>query len=105
MFYTDSAGKKNYFYDGSGNILRSDLDEPMMQNISQITHGKYFQCDSRKKKKKVFSDISKTIPNIMETKVENKNMDITPFLLLICVIFLAIERSYLSYVMKKYRLL
>lgn len=105
LFYTDSNGQKNYFYDASGNILQSDLDEPMMKNISQITQGKYFQWDNRIELEKVFSDIEKTIPNVTENKVENKIIDMTPVLIVLCIIFLIIERLYLKYVMKKYWLI
>ena len=37
LSYTNSYGQKTYFYDGSGGILRSDLDEPMLRKLADIT--------------------------------------------------------------------
>lgn len=105
LFYTDSNGQKNYFYDASGAILQSDFDEPMMKKIAETTGGQYFHGDNRIQLEKVFSDIDKKLPNITEEKTEIKNIDITPLLIILLVLFLGLERIYLKYLMKKYRLL
>lgn len=105
LYYTDSNGQKSYFYDASGAILQSDLDEPMMKKIAETTGGQYFHGDNRIQLEKVFTDIEKKLPNITEEKTETKNMDITPFLILLLVFSLGLERIYLKYLMKKYGLL
>ena len=37
LFYTDSYGQKNFFYDEKGKVLQSDLDVPMLQKLADIT--------------------------------------------------------------------
>jgi Ca-activated chloride channel family protein len=104
LFYTDSYGQRNYFYDAGGAILQSDLDEPMMQKLAETTGGKYFHADDKIGLGQVFSDIAKTLSNTTEQKTEIKQTDLTPILIAIFLIFLIIERSYLGYIMRRYRL-
>lgn len=104
LFYTDTYGKKTYFYDEKGNKLQADLDEPMMQKIAETTHGQYFHADNRAALEKVFAEIEKKLPNTTEQKIEKKSINLTPFLLLIVLLILAIERGVLGYILKKYKL-
>jgi Ca-activated chloride channel family protein len=47
LSYTDSWGARQYFSDGSGGRLRSDLDEGMMRQLADITGGQYLHADDR----------------------------------------------------------
>ncbi len=105
LFYTDSYGQRNYFYDAGGAILQSDLDEPMMQKLAETTGGNYFHADDRVGLDQVFSEITKTLSNTTEQKTETHQSDLTPILVVLFVIFLIIERSYLGYIMRRYRLI
>ncbi len=105
LFYTDTYGKKTYFYNGSGGILQADLDEPMMMRIAETTGGKYFQADNRSALEEIFAGIDQKLPTLFETKTEENTTNLIPFLLLMLLAGLAIERAYLQYILRKYKLL
>ena len=105
LYYTDSYGQRNYFYDAGGSILQSDLDEPMMKKLAETTGGKYHRADDRVGLESVFSDIAKTLPTTTENKIEKKQDNITPVLIIVFIILLLIERAHLRYIRRKYRLL
>ena len=105
LFYTDSFGVKQYFSDGSGGRLRSDLDEPMMRILAEVTGGEYHHADDRIGLDRVFSRIAATLPSITESKTETKQSDLTPILLIVFAILFLIERAYLRYIIRKYRLI
>lgn len=104
LFYTDTYGKKVYFYDEKGNKLQADLDEPMMQNIAKTTHGEYFHAKDRTALEKIFTEIEKKLPNSTEEKIEKKTMNITPVLWMLLLLTMATERGCLLYIMRKYHL-
>ncbi len=104
LSYTDNYGQKTYFYDGNGGILKSDLDEPMLRKIADTTKWKYFHADDRVWLSTAFTDIAEKLPNQTKQKTEIQHLDLTPALIVIFVILLLIERAYLGYVMRKYRL-
>jgi Ca-activated chloride channel family protein len=105
LSYTDSYGTKQYFSDGSGGRLRSDLDEPTMRRLADITGGSYHHADDRIELTQIFSDIATTLPSATESKTETKQSDLTPILLIIFILLLFIERWYLGWVMRRYRLI
>ncbi len=105
LSYTDGWGTKQYFSDGSGGHLRSDLDEPMMRQLADITGGQYHHADDRIWLSQIFSDIRAQLPSNTESKTQTKQSDITPILLILFVILLLVERSYLRWVMRRYRLM
>jgi Ca-activated chloride channel homolog len=105
LSYTDSWGTKQYFSDGSGEHLRSDLDEPMMRQLADITGGQYHHADDRTWLSQIFSDIRAQLPSTTESKTQTKQSDLTPLLLILFVILLLVERSYLKWVMRRYRLI
>ena len=105
LFYTDSFKKKIYFYDEKGNKLKADLDEPMMQKITETTQGKYYHADNRVALENIFSEIDKKLPNIIIEKTEIKNIDLTPIFFVLLLVILAIERAILQYILRKYKLL
>ena len=47
LYYTDTYGQRTYFYDTSGRRLQSDLDEPMMRGLADITGGDYSYATDR----------------------------------------------------------
>lgn len=104
LFYTDSNGQKNYFYDASGIVLKSDFDEPMMRKIAEISHGQYFHWDNRVQLEKVFSDIDKNLPIQTEEKTELRSIDTTFIFILLFILCVGIDRLYLQFLMKKYQL-
>ncbi len=105
LFYTDSYGKKTYFYNDNGSKLQADLDEPMMQKIADTTDGKYFHANNRIALEAIFADIDKKLPNISEEKIEKRSTDLTITLLIAFLIIFITERAYLNYILKKYRLI
>ncbi len=105
LSYTDSYGQRQYFSDGIGGRLRSDLDETMMGNLAKQTGGQYFHADDRIGLASAFSDIAATLPSITESKTETKQSDLTPVLLILFVLLLIIERADLRYIIRKYRLM
>lgn len=104
LFYTDTNGKKVYFYSENGNKLQAELDEPMMQNIAKTTHGEYFHATNKIGLEKIFAEIEKKLPNLTEEKTEKTTMNIIPILLIIVLLTIASERVYLLYLIRKYRL-
>ncbi len=105
LFYTNTLWQKNYFYDGSGNILKSDLDEVLMQKIADITNGQYFHASSKNELEKVFANITKKLSPITEDIVSTKSIDLTPILILIFIILFFIERLFLGYIIRKYKII
>ncbi len=105
LSYTDSWGSKQYFSDGSGGHLRSDLDEPMMRQLADITGGQYFHAEDKIWLTQIFSDIRSELPSTTESKTETKQSDITPLLLILFMIWLTVERVYLRWIMQRYRLI
>ena len=77
----------------------------MMQKLAETTGGNYFHADDRVGLDQVFSEITKTLSNTTEQKTETHQSDLTPILVVLFVIFLIIERSYLGYIMRRYRLI
>lgn len=104
LFYTDNSGKKTYFYNENGSKLQADLDEPMMKKIAETTNWQYFHADNRGILEEIFTKIWKTLPNTIEENNEKKSINLTPFLLMILILSLSVERYYISYILKKYKL-
>ncbi len=82
LSYTDNSGMKQYFSDGSGGHLRSDLDEPMMRELARATRGEYFHADDRLGLQTIFGRIDAELGNVLITKTENKNIDLGLYILL-----------------------
>jgi Ca-activated chloride channel homolog len=82
LSYTDNSGIRQYFSDGSGGHLRSDLDEPMMRELAQTTKGEYFHADDRLGLQSVFGRIDSELGNTLVEKTENKNIDLGLHLLI-----------------------
>lgn len=95
---------KQYFSDGSGGHLRSDLDETMMRQLADITGGQYQHADDRIRLTQIFSDIRAKLPTTTESKTEMKHSDLTPIVLIGFVLLVLIERVHLLYILRRYRL-
>lgn len=76
-----------------------------MQKIAGITNGQYFHASSKNELEKVFENITKKLSPITEDIVSTKSMDLTPILILIFILFFFIERLFLGYIMRKYKIL
>ena len=77
----------------------------MMQRLADITGGEYHHADDRTGLDRVFSDIAATLPSTTESKTETRQSDLTPILLIVFAILLLIERAYLRYILRLYRLI
>lgn len=106
LFYTDSTSHQRvYFYDGSGNILKNDIDEALLGEIAGKAGGRYFRAGNTDELSKSLDSI-KQITNIPESiRIENRTVRYELVFFLVSLIFLALETSYKRYIWRKYRLL
>ena len=105
LYYTDSYGTRQYFSDEHGGRLRSNLDEPMMRQLADMTRGQYFHADDRIGLDKTFSDITASLQDTKQTREEIRKNDLTPVFLILFLILFFLERSYLRWIMRRYRLI
>lgn len=104
LSYTDSSGIRQYFSDGSGGHLRSDLDEPMMRGLARATGGEYFHADDRLGLQSVFGRIDGELGNTLVSKTENQKIDLGLYLLIWVILSIIIERWWMIWILKRYRL-
>ena len=84
--------------------MKSDLDEPMMRKIAEISHGQYFHADNRRALEQVFDDIDRKLPPMTEKTTGTNSVDMTPIFSIIFLMLLLLERQYWKYILQKYRL-
>lgn len=104
LAYTDLSGKKTFFYDGSGNTLKSEIDTKLLENLSQVTGWASFTAENSTELETAFRNIDSTLPDTQQTKVSTKKIDMMPLLILSVIILIFLERAYLLWIVKTYRL-
>jgi Ca-activated chloride channel homolog len=104
LSYTDNSGIRQYFSDGSGGYLRSDLDEPMMRQLAEITEGTYFHADDRLGLQSVFGSIDRELSNTVVEKTEEKHINLGLSLLLWVIFSIIVERWWMIWILRQYRL-
>ncbi len=94
LFYTNREWKKQFLYDGSGNILKTDIDSTSLGYIAGKTKGKYFSGE--------LSDILSTSPKDYKNPVIKKDIPLTWYIIFICIILFIAERGLVIWIVRNY---
>jgi Ca-activated chloride channel family protein len=86
--YSIFIGKRKYMKDNNQEAVESTQ---MLETISQETNGNYFQASSLKDIEKVYTEIDKLEKNEHNVTIENKEIYLTYYILLVSVLLLIIE--------------
>jgi Ca-activated chloride channel homolog len=94
LFYTNKEWKKQFIYDESGSILRTDIDIESLRYLAEKTKGKYFS-----------GEISEIPSNLWRNSLDmpaNKDTPITWYILLSILLLYACERILVIWIERKY---
>lgn len=104
LSYTDEYGKRKFFYDSDGNILKSDLDVKTLEIIANMTDGQFFTAKNSHELSWIFDMIQNQIPKKTRKKIITHNTNMTPLLLILSALYMFIDKRYIRYIRKKYHL-
>ncbi len=106
LYYTDPITKKRvYFYDESGSILTSDIDENLMKDIAGKTWGKYFRAHDINELLTYFNEIDSITRTPEYSKIETRVIKYEPVFFILAIVFFIIETYWKRYIWKKYKLI
>ena len=66
LSYIDNAGKRQYFYDEKWEKIQADMDTAILEQIAQLTGGRFFQASDAN----MFTEIFDTLGKDLTTKLE-----------------------------------
>ena len=94
LFYTDPYTQKRIILeDENWEPLRSDIDEPLLQNIANITWGAYFRVTAERELYGYWDSISEQIGKVESKVTETRYISYRPYLFVVLLILLMIERN------------
>lgn len=106
LYYTDPTTRKRvYFYDESGSVLTSDIDEALLRDMATKTGGQYFRAESIDELIRYFDQINAATKSPEYTKIETRTTRYEPIFFLLAILFLVIETYWKRYIWRKYKLL
>jgi hypothetical protein len=94
LFYTDPYTQKRIILeDENWEPLRSDIDEPLLQNIANITWGAYFRVTAERELYGYWDSISEQIGKVESKVTETRYISYRPYFFVVLLILLMIERN------------
>ncbi len=91
LSYIDEVGKRQFFYDGSGNTLSADIDKPLLEELSRKTGGTYFSWEKWILIKDALESLGNTLEKRKKEVLVNKEVPITPILVVLCTLLIVIH--------------
>ena len=104
LFYTDSEGNRVFFYDETGAKIINDLEEEFLQNIAQITGGKYLSARDSAGLSASFSDLDASMAPEYKKESKTRVYPLGLIAMLIFLLLLGIESYTRKRLIKKYNL-
>lgn len=105
LFYTDKNGRKKFFYDASGEKIIGEIDKKLLEDIAQITQGKFFGAENLSELEEAFKNADKNFIHSEEKKHITKHISLIPLFLILFLIGIFIEKKFQRYFYQKYKIL
>lgn len=91
IFYTDSFGNKNFFYDIDGNQISGEFDTKLLQDMAEMTDGAYFDAQDADWFRKILEHIHEDFDSSTIYKTKTQKTDVSPWIILFAIVCFLLE--------------